>query len=170
MSTHVKDSDGLLDRLEEIRTPGGCEDWAARLQELCEEFWALLEHDGHVSQQHVTAFIQVLSNKEGFELARLIIPDLRDDPAVPHENHHKQNIIDRTRPIRAEVTAKQSCVQREFDQPLYQEEKHIFAEAELYRASLLLYNSASLTAEQKAQVKEWVAARPGVTSLGRTIM
>jgi hypothetical protein len=160
MSGQVTVNDPLLARFQEILPPERCEDWGAKLQELCEEFWELLEQDNQVTQRHVTAFIEVLLAEESFELVRLVIPELRSEPAAKPENKYKQQIIERTVSMRAKLATFQST-QAQFDEPQYRDEKNRLAEAELYRASLLLYNRGNLTVEQRNNVEKWMAARPG---------
>lgn len=151
----------LLARFEEVLQPEGCDDWGAKLQDLCESFWEFLEQDNDILPQYVDAFVNVLLREESFALVRLVIPEFRSEPAAKLENHHKQQIMVRTTHIRAKLAIIERTNQAQFDEPLYRAEKDIIAEAEMYRASLLLYNSANLDTEQKDEVRKWLAARPG---------
>ena len=162
MSSSVNANEDLFALFTEVQQPE-CEDWGTKLQEVCEGFWELLEQDDQVAPQYITAFIKILSEEKSFELARLVIPELRAEPDISSMNQYKQQIIERTQSIHATVATMQTNTQAQFDESLYREEKEALAEAELYRASLLLYNNGSLSDKQRSEVQEWLATRPGVS-------
>lgn len=161
MSSYADDGEDIFALVREVQGPE-CEDWGTKVQELCREFWKLFERDEHVSRQHVQALIEILSEEKAFELARLVIPDLRGESGTT-DNEYKRQVIDSTRAMSAELTSTQTSTQSQYDDPSYQEEKETLADAELYRASLLLYNHGKLSAAQAKEVQEWLAARPGVS-------
>jgi hypothetical protein len=154
----------LRTRFQEIVHREKCDDWGAKLQDLCETFWTLLDNDNDIAPTYMDLFVDILLRESNFALARLVIPEFRNQLGESLENYHKQQIMERTMHIRAKLTIVETTNQADFDkdQPLYRAEKDIFAEAEMYRASLLLYNHGKQNTEERENMRRWLAARPQV--------
>ena len=151
---------GFRELLQREKDP----DWAAKLEHLCETFWVYLDHaDGDAAplQEVINAFLKVLLDSQTFFVARLVIPDFRSEPATEHKNLHKQYVMKQTAHLRTEQINMETTTSTQFDDPLYRAEKDIFAEAEMYRAGLLLYNRGNLGKTEREEFQAWWEARPG---------
>ena len=167
MSDHASVDGDICDSLQEVLQEMKCIDWGAKVQDVCERCWALLDENHGVAPVYMSSLIKLLQTEEAFAVARLVIPELRGAlGTMKAENKHKQQIMNDTMNLRDHFTQIETRNQAHFDHdnPLYCVEKDIFMEAEMYRAGLLLYNSGSLDETQKQDVREWLAARPGNTS------
>lgn len=56
-----------------------------------------------------------------------------------------------------------------FADDYYAEERERFKEAEIYRAELILYTTASLRLQEKEEVQRWLHARPRIADSPRTL-
>ncbi|KAG9764479.1 hypothetical protein KCU73_g946, partial [Aureobasidium melanogenum] len=149
----------LVRLLAEIQEQPRCVDWGAKLQHVCEALWSALDNGNHAKL--VDPFIDILHQDDAFALARLVIPELRmDEPSLDQDNRLKQKILDNTAHQRKKALFSETAQQHDFDNPLYRHEKEVFAEAEMYRASLLLYGSAAFDSVEQEEILEWLANRP----------
>lgn len=153
--------ESLYQRIRQVSAPHRCDDWAARLEDLCEEFWQSLDGEvGSPDSSTTDAFVHLLSDGENFVLARMVIPELRGDPDSDSSNHTKQKILDCLRPLRAQHYAASTQDQSSFDSRLYQEEKDVLREANLHRAKLLFLGRANLSEEDSKRFQEWWESCP----------
>jgi hypothetical protein len=139
-----------------------CDDWGAKLQWACETLWNVLgtDRDYPNSSVMIDQLISLLNNPDAMEIARLVIPELRTHANVKLNDPSKQKIIDGTMERRSTLTKIETTKQDDFDDPLYKAEKQSFSEAEMYRASLLLYGSAAFDEVQEKEILEWLSKRP----------
>jgi hypothetical protein len=133
-----------------------CEDRGAIAQELFERFWAMLDDDGNGSPfvtSHIEDFIQLLKNH--FEIASLVIIDLREPHVVDYKSATKRRMLDGTAQRREESAAIRAKDQAYLahQAPFFEEEKRVFQEFELYRAKLLLFHSGTIGEEQNDELK-----------------
>lgn len=111
----------------------------------------------------------MLLEKQTFFVAGLVIPDFRSEPATKHENPYKQHIIERTAHLRLEQIKMKTMTPTDFDDPLHRAEKEIFAEAEMYRAGLLLHYRGNIGKMEQKEPRVWWEARPGTMRKVRAI-
>ncbi|THV89570.1 hypothetical protein D6D27_06385 [Aureobasidium pullulans] len=153
--------ESLLQLVKQLQQQPKCPDWGAKLQHTCEAIWSALDDDSSNSSNldAVDEFIALLQQTDAFTLARLVIPELRATKP-PVLSSLKQKIINQTTHQRTEALGLESNAQSEFDSHLYRQEKEEFTEAEMFRASLLLYGSASFDGVQEEEIIQWLASRP----------
>jgi hypothetical protein len=134
----------------------GCNDWSARLIAFCESFWGRLEQENDIPPDFIHAFVTLLNDEsnEAFQLAMLVIPEFRDEPAPQLKSLGQQQVMKDTQQIRAKHARLCTTKQAQFDDALYKEEKRIFDDTDIYRAGLLLYKTGRLTPEQKKAVED----------------
>ena len=149
----------MADHLRELAEPA-CPDRGAKLQLLCTQIWNMLERSPVEAGDIINDFIALLQDPEHLSLARLVIPELRPE-ADPPQYPLQEKVVQGTARARSALRAQEST-QDNYDrkQPLYAAEKRIFQAAEMYRASILLFNSGSLSPEETEQVKTWIEACP----------
>ncbi|THX31611.1 hypothetical protein D6D12_02719 [Aureobasidium pullulans] len=117
---------------QQLEAAPRCPDWGTKLQDFCEAFWTWL--DNHVADsQIVDRFITLLRQPACFELAQLVIPELRDHQDLRLDNQHKRRILDMISDMCIEATRLESLTQADFDEPFYAAEKKLHAESELVR-------------------------------------
>ncbi|KAG9693646.1 hypothetical protein KCU95_g3197, partial [Aureobasidium melanogenum] len=152
-------SDATFARLlSEVQEQPRCDDWGAKLQHVCDTLWSALD-DKADDPGLADTLIAMLQQEDAFALARLVIPELRSkEPLV--DSLLKQKVIDRTASQRMAALSLEATQQSDFDTNLYSEEKEVFTEAEMYRASLLLYGSAAFDNVEEQEIIQWLAQRP----------
>ncbi|CAO1601256.1 MAG: hypothetical protein LQ349_001121 [Xanthoria aureola] len=160
MAQKTQADDILLTRFSEVIRRPRCHDWSAKVQDVCETIWAILDQWDQATAQYVMPMIKLLQDYDTFAITSLVIPELRDAAVGPRENPHKQRILESIMYLRrhfAEIRAKdQAYYDRE--EPLYVREKEIYAEAEMKRAHALL--CLGLGQEQQEAVDEWLSNPP----------
>lgn len=150
----------ITDRLRDLSLQDRSNDWGAKVENLCESFWAVLECE-NIAIDDVRLFVDLILQEDAFTLARLVIPELRSANAVsttPNEN--KQYILERTAYIRARQIADGTKNPADFDTPLYRSEKYIFAQAELFRAKVAFESCRPMTAHEKEEFETWWKSCP----------
>ncbi|TIA32242.1 hypothetical protein D6C78_08364 [Aureobasidium pullulans] len=128
---------------------------------VCESLWTTLEDEDNEANHHDLAqtLISIIKQEDAFVLARLVIPKLRmKEPEV--QNPFKQEIITQTMAQRTQALALETSQQSDFDNHLYRQEKEVFSESEMYRASLLLFRSAAFDGVEEQEILQWLANRP----------
>lgn len=162
-----EDATLLADRFRELANPA-CPDRGAKLQCLCTQLWDMLEQSPRDASQYIDDFVALLQNQNDLLVARLVIPELRSG-AMPPQNALQRKVVHETAGPRANLQALDESSQSSYDQkqPDYMSEKRIFQEAEMYRASVMLFNSGSLNKEESAQVKRWIEECPVKKTAGR---
>jgi hypothetical protein len=161
-SIMMMDQATLRELLDDLERHPQCADWGAKLQFACEHLWETLGTTNIYSAATgmVDRLIHLLKDHHAMELARLVIPDLRSHEALVFTDPLKQKIFDSTTDSRSAFTKIETTTQTDFDTPLYRAEKELFTEAEMYRASLLLYGSATFTGVQEKEILDWLSKRP----------
>lgn len=160
--------------IDQLRNEPQTAHWSTRLVNICETIWAALNHVDNVDAGCIKQFITLLSLPDAIELARLVIPPLRDDPHEPTDqadifNPFKQMILDQTHAIRMRLSKIPAVTQTQIDTPFYRQEKSNFSEAELFRASLLLSDQGQLTdPDEEEKVRLWLAQAPHVAGSSQT--
>ncbi|KAG9521380.1 hypothetical protein KCV07_g3763, partial [Aureobasidium melanogenum] len=143
--------------LRQLHERPRCPDWGAKVQFVTETIW-----NSHTTEDFGTAIIQdlisLLQQDEAFALARLVVPEFR--VVDPTTDGLKRTIIDQTEGIRVRSLETENTTQFDFDTPLYRQEKEVFAEAEMYRASLLLHGTAAFDEVDAKEILEWLDKRP----------
>ena len=153
--------DSALQRLCQDISDPGCEDRAARLQVFCEHTWDRLNHLPLPAEHIVQGFMAVLQDDANLLLARLVIPDLRPDACAP-SNPFKLKLWQQINPQRPSLEHLHKRPQTSDTEArrLYEEEKSILQEAELYRAAMLLYGHGPADETQKEGLLRWLATYP----------
>jgi hypothetical protein len=116
------------------------------------------------ASHHVQDLVLLLQDMDNLALARLVIPELRSGAKRPQSLTQKI-VVDGIAASRAGLRAIDETCQEDYDQPLYTSEKRIFQEAEMYRASIMLFNSGSLDKEETEKVGKWMEACPVRTTV-----
>lgn len=152
--------------LRELHDRDNCNDWAAKVQDVCEKAWEFIRQFDSENFEHeqpwVDELIALLHNNDAFNLTRLVVPELRTVPSdttklLPLHRH----ILQRLQQVCAIRATNEKIKQSHtFDDKLYRQEKEIFTDAQLYRAAVLLFNNGTLLDKQRTQVEEWLRARP----------
>lgn len=152
----------LQQLLDDLTAEPRCDDWGAKFQWACETLWNDLGtgKSSPNSSIMVDQLISLMSKPDAMELARLVIPELRAHADMKLSDPSQQKIIDCTTQHRSTFTKIETTRQEDFDNPLYKAEKQAFSEAEMYRASLLLYGSAAFDEVQEKEILEWLSNRP----------
>ncbi|GAB7356375.1 hypothetical protein MBLNU459_g7158t1 [Dothideomycetes sp. NU459] len=158
------DRTAFLDRVDELKPPGKCSDWGAKLQHLCEHFWSSLDDDAAaVDPVCVQSFVDLLSEERAFSIAKLVIPQLRAKSSTVEEtNAWKIQIIEGTTAVHDSSIKSKRTKQADFDHPLYSHEKEVFTDSEMYRARLFLHRDGRADAGSDNAIREWLEARPSV--------
>ena len=153
-------AEAFIQRCNRLR-PDSCEDWAAKLLSLSEEFWTHLSHRNRASTAQTDAFINMLLEERSFRLACQVVPELNigriEDQAEPSQREilnrlqHMRDPFRASRPLRSAFTNNQ-----------YAEERERFTEVEIYRAELFLYTTASLNPQERENVRRWLYTRPQI--------
>jgi hypothetical protein len=153
------DEGTLSRRFEEVRE-SGCPDRGTKLQCLCEIYWNIIDHNPSLARKHIESFAQLLEKDSDLLLARLVIPDLRQN-ATPLQDPLKQDILHRIRAHRPSLYYLEPS-RNKYAQaiPQYTEEKRIFQDLDMYRASLLLFNRGNLDETQEQAVRQWLEDCP----------
>ena len=136
----------------------------------CEEVWNGLRSGEPVPTQQTDAFVAMLSDKRALGIAREVIPPLREGFTGGHLPLACHHILSR---LGIASMHDDFSIQRPLDglptEPLHAGEKESFAEAEMYRAELLLYGTGSVSREEKDAVRRWLHARPKITPKATTV-
>lgn len=140
--------------------------WGLRVQRLCEACWAILDDEAQSDDDLVNCFAQLLLEDDVLHLARMMIPDLRAPLDTAVQSKHKHRILEMTRKARATYAEHTSRSAPSFDDELYQAEKDIFLDAEIYRASILLHQSRTLDPASAEEIRAWLEKRPGARRQG----
>lgn len=127
--------------------------WSSQLQNVCEATWSLLDQDVHhrscqqLEPELVDAFVHLLSGTDAYELAKLVIPELR--PGVASQlNESRRRVLDGTGHMRARALPPP-------EDPLYRSEKEIFAQAELFRAKAAFENTHAMSIKEMELFRIW---------------
>ena len=154
--------EAFVQRCNRLR-PESCEDWAAKLLSHCEKFWAALSHGKEASKAQVDAFIGMLLEERSFRLACQVIPELHVGRIEGHVKQSQLEILDRLQHMRDDDPFRASRPLRSaFADAQYAEERERLTEAEVYRAELFLYTTASLNSQEKEKVQRWLRTRPQI--------
>lgn len=154
--------EAFIQRCNALR-PDSCEDWAAKLLSNCEEFWTRLSQGNEASKAQKDAFICMLSEERSFRLACQVVPELNMGRIEGHAEPFQLEILNRLQHMRDYDPFRASRPLRSvFADDQYAEERERFTEAEVYRAELFLYTTASLTSQEKEDVRHWLHMRPQI--------
>ena len=145
--------------LDDLQREPDAHDWAVRVLEISETIWTTLASADEVNTQYVKRFTKLLELPQAFDLARLVIPDFRDDTSTP-SNPFKSQVLERVEHKRHRLMELETATSTQIDTPLYRQEKTVFRDMEIFQAGVLLYNSGVLTTEQHTAVIEWLAKAP----------
>ncbi|XP_014555208.1 hypothetical protein COCVIDRAFT_103029 [Bipolaris victoriae FI3] len=148
-----------------ISSPPGAT-WSTKLQNYCEIFWTRVEREPIPPPDLVDEFIKLLRNDDNLLLARLVIPDLRI-AIEPPDNPIKLKILGHIDPNRSSIRLLGARTQQydTEEHTHFLEERQLLLEAELYRASLLLYGHSNINEAQKKRLQEWLAAYPAESTV-----
>lgn len=158
------DPEIVLQQIEEVNKRPLCEDWATKVLYLCEHFWAAMRDSQLVDQmlnpRSVNEFALLLQKNECFQLARQVIPELRESGELTSPSRCHTFILQRTRPNRDSTHALLNRTQASFDSEAYRREKRIFQDEEAYRARLYLHHTEKLTSEEEEGIQRWLRECP----------
>lgn len=145
----------LLTRIHDLdATKNHDVSWSSKVLNLCEDVWSLLGQDPHQSDNLIDPFVHFLSQSDVYELAKLVVPELR--PATATELSKSQNrVLHCTGHMRARTLDLTSV-----NESLYLSEKKTFAEAELYRARAAFENTHTMNPEEKEKFRDWWRNNP----------
>lgn len=156
----ISDED-VRKKLQELNDPH-CIDKGAKLQELCRILWAALEGGYKPEIREIDAFIALLMTDDNFLLAELVVPELRQTTHANIDNEFKRRIMSSTVLLR-EHSNKMRNVNWERlrqEQPLYSAEKDALHEAEMRRASILIFNNGTPDNDRRCAIRTWLEAYP----------
>lgn len=150
--------------------------WGHSLQLFCEDFWRSIgqaaEHDAsHCEalqsvanfQDQVSDFVTLLEDPNAYVLASYVIPALRSscehDPEFQSMSLVQRSVHERLSTVRHACSPTRPTETATSDK-LYDEEKAILREVELYRACLLLRHTGTPPIPEAAQIRQWLAQAP----------
>jgi len=127
----------------------------------CEQVWNRLEEHPPPTNEILKCLVAILQDDDNVLLARLVIPDLRigsQDPTHPV----KRDLFHQINPHRSslDITPSRFETRDAEAHALYEEEKTLLQEAELYRAAVLLYGHGNTNEGQKERLRRWLATYP----------
>lgn len=150
--------------LAAIQYPPKCPGWSTRVQEVCEQTWSRAGSEEGISADVFEGFIIFLLNDDAFDVARLVVPALREPSETNLLTVQQRGIVERLQQSREMFDLKTSQQQQaSFDDELYRAEKDIFLDAEVHRASMLLNESGLLDPARLEEIQAWLSARPRPT-------
>jgi hypothetical protein len=133
--------------------------WGTTWQLACEAFWDGLSHDLNTIPANSDTFVDLLADNERFQLARMVIKQLRD-PHIP-ATAEQRNILERVNDKITGVIAKESITQAYFDDDAYAFEKRIISESEMHRARVYLNDAGPYNdSEYQQRIQEWLQDAP----------
>ena len=143
--------------------------WRTKWTKTCDVLWKFLsENDDQSSaipEKALDSFIKQLTGNAKFSIARLMIPELRENAkdvsSIPH-HPQQQRILDETRHLRNSAARTESATQADFDDPLYIAEKRTLMEAEMQRARVLLHQSGAFGSESEDRIRDWLGLHPNI--------
>ncbi|EMD86104.1 hypothetical protein COCC4DRAFT_64061 [Bipolaris maydis ATCC 48331] len=159
-ATHPTQCDEALQKLYRDICSTSCKDRAAKLQVFSEQMWERLEHHPLPADNIIQGFADILRNDNDILLVRLVVPDFRPGSPIP-TNTIKQRLLQiNPRPSPLESIRKYFPERDTEVHRLYEEEKTVLQEAELYRAAVLLYGHGNISQERKERLQHWLATYP----------
>ncbi|KAI4650430.1 uncharacterized protein J4E92_009059 [Alternaria infectoria] len=150
-------SEILAALFEELHHPD-TRDRSARIQNLCEVYWDILSNDTSIAQLHLNEFTLLLREDENLALAQLVIPELRySAPTAKEETkRHIQHLFQSVSSLSPNTTQTKYAEVHQ----LFESEKDIIQEMDLYRAALLLFNRGEISEARKTRLREWLQNAP----------
>ena len=158
-SQHIDDQ--RLDRLyQELEIEKFQHRRGVLLQTFCADLWRRIQQTPPPPECLVDRLVHLLQNDDDLLLAQLVIPDLR--PNAESEDASKAVLLNRINKDRPSIQMLKHGPQPQDleSQHRFQQEKEKLQEAELYRASILLYGHGNLDEAHKQKVRDWLAAYP----------
>lgn len=138
--------------------------------DICEEFWNSLDSRMEVPEAQIDAFVDMLLQERSFRLAREVIREFNVPPVDGHPVRSKAEILNRLQQMHGhDFFGVSRPLRSTFADDYYAEERERLTDAEIYRAELLLYNSASMTPQEKEEVRKWLRARPQILDTPHTL-
>ena len=132
------------------------------MQQACRESWlSLASENTKVNTQD--QLIRLLQCEDTFNLARMVIPELSMALVTQVSCPLQQRVLDSTYSLREKIASYTSRTQDTFDDELYRAEKDIFMEAEIMRASWLLYQDRAFGTADVGEIRRWLKDRPGTS-------
>ena len=151
-------TDFLQDLLQQTKTDDG---WGTRVQRACETFWNRLNGESGLSSHDVEAFSSFLvAEPDILPLAQLIIPELRCSSLAETASAEKQLVMRRTADACAAIARVNTASTTDVDDELYRDKKTIFHDADIYRASIILFNRGVFDAVEEEDIREWLRQGP----------
>ena len=152
---HVREALKTLDQLD-IRPK--VDDWGTKVLFVYETLWEALEQDGLVHATQSDTLARLLDDPETLSLARLVIPELRDDKeAAKLTARPKLDFVQR---IKALLEAGAPKDANAVDSAMYEAEKNAVYDADEYRAMLFLRQSGRFSEEESDSIREWLSRCP----------
>ncbi|KAH3968415.1 hypothetical protein HBH98_172280 [Parastagonospora nodorum] len=157
--------DATLQRLYQDISSSSCADRGAQLQAFCEHTWKRLQSSPLPEESILQDFAALLKDDDNLLLARLVIPELRLGTPAP-SNPLQQNLLRQINPQRnsIKILRERPHTRDPEAHRLYEEEKAVLQDADLYRAAMLLYGHGPANEAQKEDLQQWLAAYPAERS------
>lgn len=148
-------------------------DRGTTIQKLCLDFWKFLQNGTDVDRETLHAFLDLLTSGGAFGLARLVIPEFRQGTTKSAGNTHQQWIMEQTLNLRTDFFQQPAAVDMPSDiTALYEEEKHVFRQLEVYRAGVAIFGVQELNKAQEIEVErqlsEFLGPRPQISATQRS--
>lgn len=144
-----------------------CEGWGSRVQSLCETIWTALDRsDVTITNAVLNAFCTLLRAEDSFQLARLVIPELRTSGTTQDAGEQKRYVLVELEQLRTTFAGRDGTSPESFYDDYYREEKNIYMDSELYRARIFLHQRGLLEPASMEEIRQWLDSRPG-SSLGK---
>jgi hypothetical protein len=154
------DTASVAEQFSELSHPK-CVHRGSKLQDLCLHLWGAFERHSTQASVYADSLIELLQDQGDLDVARLVIPQLRPGTVPP------------TNPLQKKVAAKLATLHcsprwtseddnKGFgrDQLYYEIEKRIFQDAEMHRASVMVFNCGYLDPREKESIRLWLESCP----------
>ncbi|SMR49931.1 unnamed protein product [Zymoseptoria tritici ST99CH_3D1] len=152
------------DLISQLRQNPKLAGWHSKLQQACEVFWDSLNANPRTehAEQDVATLISLLSDRENFAVARLVVPELREMKIDPTILYHRQQrcVLEATSELRTGFGRVETARQSDFDDILYVAEKETMLNAELQRARVLLHQSDAFGSDNEQLIRHWLSEHP----------
>lgn len=149
----------MLSVLKSLQRRPKIQGWALKLQVVSEQVWTSLQTD-EASSDLIALFCDVLHCEDSFDIARLVVPELRGHLDRP-TSLSQQRVLDLTADLRNDRVLREKTTQASFDDAEYCEEKDVLLDAEITRASLLLHSGGALDPATALEIRTWLRNGPG---------
>lgn len=150
-----------IEKLEQCKVSQKQAGWATTWSNASEAFWDGLSSNLNAPLPTIDLFVQLLDDDDRFQLARLVIPPLRDTKIPETATAPQRVILERMKDKVASTVRKEKTTQADFDDDDYVFEKRKLREVEMHRARVFLGDSGPYNdPDYQQQIQEWLQSAP----------